>query len=219
MPRRATMTRPGFIRSAQSMSGTRRVAGERRGPVGPPDAAERRLGPLPGAGRSGRGASTQRKLTAGSRPVRARRLRRAAARILALPPALLAAAAFAILVGAVYEDFSFAANGVKAPTGRKPEAAKLWVTDGTWFGAMFRPTRDAYTINRFDPATQQWIDTGTIIDDRNVSRADVIWDGTHLYAISGGTDPASDKHAAVLDRFSYDAATRSFSMDRGFPIR
>jgi hypothetical protein len=223
------------------MSGTRRVAGERRGPVGPPDAAERGLGPLPGAGRSGRGASTQRKLTAGSRPVRARRLRRAAARILALPPALLAAAAFAILVGALtipsfisrgsagaevvnpagagYEDFSFAANGVKAPTGRKPESAKLWVTDGTWFGAMFRPTRDAYTINRFEPATQQWIDTGTIIDDRNVSRADVIWDGTHLYAISGGTDPASDKHAAVLDRFSYDAATRSFSMDRGFPIR
>jgi hypothetical protein len=121
--------------------------------------------------------------------------------------------------GVGYQDFSFAANGVKAPTGRKPEAAKLWFNDGFWWAAMFRPTRDAYTINRFDEATQSWVDTGTIIDDRNVARADVLWDGTHLYAISGGTDPTSSKHASVLDRFSYDGVTRSYSMDRGFPIR
>jgi hypothetical protein len=164
-----------------------------------------------------------------------------AVRIWALPKALLAGAAFALLIGGLtvpsilpggptsegpvtpagvgFQDFSFAANGVKAPTGRKPESAKLWFNDGSWWGAMFRPTRDAYTINRFDPATQAWIDTGTIIDDRNVARADLLWDGSHLYAISGGTDPTSDKQASVLDRFSYDGVTRSYSMDRGFPIR
>jgi hypothetical protein len=162
-------------------------------------------------------------------------------RIAALPKAVLAAAGFAAVIagltvpsilpggpvaegpvtpaGVGFQDFSFAANGVKAPTGRKPESAKLWFNDGFWWGAMFRPTRDAYTINRFEAATQQWVDTGTIIDDRNVARADVVWDGTYLYAISGGTDPTSDKHASVLDRFAYDAVTRSYSMDRGFPIR
>jgi len=162
------------------------------------------------------------------------------ARLRRRPPAVLAALAFAILVagltvpsmlsgraapvglnpaGVGYNDFSFAANGVKAPTGRKPEAAKLWFNSGSWWGALFRPSQDSYTINRFDVATQQWIDTGAIIDDRNVTRADVVWDGTHLYAVSAGTDPTSDKQAAVLDRFSYDAGSQTYTMDHGFPIR
>ena len=162
-------------------------------------------------------------------------------RLLALPKAALAAGAFGILVavltlpslvpggsvtdervnpaGAGYEDFSFAANGVKAPTGRKPEAAKLWFADGSWWASLFRPTKDAYTINRFDPEMHQWIDTGAIVDDRNVTRADVLWTGQYVYAISGGTDPVSDKHAAVLDRFSYDSVTRTYAMDDGYPIR
>ena len=118
-----------------------------------------------------------------------------------------------------HEDFSFASNGVKAPTGRKPEAAKLWFNDGTWWADMFRPARDAYTINRFDLERQEWVDTGTIIDDRNASRADVLWDGTHLNAISGGTDPTSSKHAAVYARFSYDPASRQYKMDSGYPVR
>jgi hypothetical protein len=235
------MARHWFIRSAHSMSGTRRVAGERRGSVRQPDVADTPVHPSRRNRGSDFGALTQRRGRAAPEPVRRSRLRAAAARFVALPPALLAAVALAIVVGGLtlpsilsgqtagdgpvtpagagVEDFSFAANGVKAPTGRKPEAAKLWFNDGSWWGAMFRPTRDAYTINRFDVTTQQWIDTGAIIDDRNVSRADVLWDGGHVYVISGGTDPTSDKHAAVLDRFLYDGASRTYSMDRGFPIR
>ena len=205
-----------------------------------PELAEKPLHPRPGRGRSGLGAPAHHK----SEPTRrslGRRIKAAVRRVAKLPKPVLAASAFAILIGALtvpsilpggpataapatpagvgYQDFSFAANGVKAPTGRKPESAKLWFNDGYWWGAMFRPTRDAYTINRFDQATQSWVDTGTIIDDRNVARADLLWDGSHLYAISGGTDPTSEKHASVLDRFSYDGVTRSYSMDRGFPIR
>jgi len=115
-------------------------------------------------------------------------------------------------------DFSFAANGVKSPTGRKPEAAKLWFNDGSWWGSLFVPARDAYVIERFETATGTWIDTGTILDDRNASRADVLWDGAHLYAISGGTDPHSAKHAALFLRFSYDSTSRGYSLDRGFPV-
>jgi hypothetical protein len=115
-------------------------------------------------------------------------------------------------------DFSFATNGVSATT-RRTEQAKLWYNDGSWWGTLFRPTRDANTINRFDAATGTWIDTGVIVDDRNISRADMLWDGTHLYAVSGGDDPTSDKQAAIIARFSYDAGSRTYQPDRGFPIR
>jgi hypothetical protein len=115
-------------------------------------------------------------------------------------------------------DFSFATNGVSATT-RRTEQAKLWYNDGSWWGALFRPTRDANTINRFDAATGTWIDTGVIVDDRNNSRADMLWDGTHLYAVSGGEDPTSDKQAAIIARFSYDTGSRTYQPDRGFPIR
>lgn len=116
-------------------------------------------------------------------------------------------------------DMSFAANGVKSPTGRKPETAKLWFNDGSWWGSIFSRARDAYVIERFDWAAGQWIDTGTIIDDRNIARADVLWDGSHLYAVSGGTDPTSSKHAALFLRFSYDRGSHSYSLDAGFPVR
>ena len=223
------------------MSGTGRVAGEQPGSLRQPEGGEKPLRPRPGRRRSILGAPTHRPLGGRLRSLGGGRIRAIAKRIARLPKPVLAASAFAILVGALtvpsflpsgpvtagpdtpagvgYQDFSFAANGVKAPTGRKPEAAKLWFNDGSWWGAMFRPTRDAYTINRFESATQTWIDTGTIIDDRNVTRSDNLWDGAQLYTISGGTDPTSDKHALVLDRFSYDGVTRSYSMDRGFPIR
>jgi hypothetical protein len=141
--------------------------------------------------------------------------------LLVLPSLLAAPAPIAVAsagdVGTV--DMSFAANGVKSPTGRKPEAAKLWFNDGAWWGSIFSRARDAYVIERFDWPTGTWIDTGTVIDDRNISRADVLWDGTHLYAVSGGTDPTSDKHAALFLRFSYDHGSRSYSLDKGFPVR
>ena len=115
--------------------------------------------------------------------------------------------------------FSFAANGVKAPTGRKPESAKLWFNDGSWWGVLFRPSRDAYVIHRFDEGSSTWVDTGVVIDDRNVTRADALWSDPHLYVVSGGTDPRSAKHAALFMRFSYDPETRGYALDAGFPVR
>ncbi len=217
-----------------------RSLGTEAGSGGPSEQPKASPEPRPGETRRGRGASRHRKAPlAPAQPES--RVRRTTRRLLALPKAVLAAGTFGLLVAALtlpslvpggaannlrvnpagvgYEDFSFAANGVKAPTGRKPEAAKLWFADGEWWATLFRPTRDAYTINRFDLEAQDWIDTGTIVDDRNVTRADVLWDGQFVYAISGGTDPVSDKHAAVLDRFSYDSVTKTYSLDQGFPIR
>ena len=222
------------------MSGTRRLARARTEPSPQPSVVQRPARRRRPDGRFESGAPAHLGGDPAFRPIRRSRLRAAVARIRGLPPAALAGVAFAILIaglavpsmltgqpapgganpaGIGFNDFSFAANGVKSPTGRKPEAAKLWFNGGFWWAAMFRPSRDAYTINRFDKATQQWVDTDAIIDDRNGSRADVVWDGTYLYAISGGTDPTADKDAAVLDRFSYDSGSRTYSMDHGFPIR
>lgn len=232
--------RPGVQEIHERMSRTR-SAGTSAGastPAKPPGASGK---PRRGAVRPPAGAPGHRKDVASPASRPGDRIRSASRRLRRLPRGRLAAGAFGVLVlaltlpslvpggstgaqrtnpaGVGFEDFSFAANGVKAPTGRKPEAAKLWFADGSWWGDLFRPSRDAYTINRFEPATQDWIDTGAIIDDRNVTRADVLWDGEHTYAITGGTDPLSDKHAAVLDRFSYHSVTRTFTMDEGFPIR
>lgn len=160
-----------------------------------------------------------------------RRLRRTAPRIVGL-------ALFVVIVGALAlpsilrseagvsgtsrgigsVDFSYQAAGVKAPTGRKPEAAKLWVHDGSWWGVLFDRSRDAYMIFRFDWEADTWVPTGTMIDDRNASRADVISEGRYLYVVSGGIDPTSAKHRAVLSRYSFDPARREYRLDAGFPF-
>src|SRR3972149_1987511 len=160
-----------------------------------------------------------------------RRVRRASPRMLALVifavvvAALAAPSIFrsdkpaeAVTRGVGSVDLSYQAKGVKARTGRKPEASKLWIHDGSWWGVLFDRSRDAYMIYRFDWEADEWIPNGQMVDDRNGSRADVLWDGRYLYAVSGGVDPASPKHRALLSRFSYDGARREFRLDRGFPL-
>jgi hypothetical protein len=116
-------------------------------------------------------------------------------------------------------DFPYKAAGVSAPTGRKTEASKLWFSQGTWWGVLFRVNRDAFTINRYDSARGLWVDTGVVIDDRNDSQADVLLSGDHVYALSGGSDPRSQKSAIILDRLSYDPGSGTYRMDQGFPVQ
>ena len=161
----------------------------------------------------------------------ARRLRQAGPRIIGLTAIAVIIGALALpsvleprpaarsdTAGVGTVDFSYQAQGVKAPTGRKPEAAKLWFHDGSWWGVLFDRSRDAYMIYRFDWDADEWVATGQMVDDRNFSRADVVWDGSHLYTVSGGIDPASSKHRALLSRFSYDGARREWHLDRGYPF-
>jgi hypothetical protein len=95
-----------------------------------------------------------------------------------------------------YRGSSFTATGVFAPTGEKPQS-KVWYNDGSWWGSLFNVPKEEYHIYRFDRGTHAWTDTGTPIDERNTSKADTLWDGTHLYVASAGrssgvrTPPAS----------------------------
>ncbi len=116
-----------------------------------------------------------------------------------------------------YRDFSFSANAVDNPTGEKPQS-KLWFNDGTWWASMFNRTVEEYHIYRYDRATHTWSDTGTLIDERNSSKADTLWDGTHLYVASVGAQPTNTSHGARILRYSYDPTTKRYTRDPGFPV-
>ena len=116
-----------------------------------------------------------------------------------------------------YRDHSFAANAVANPTGEKPQS-KLWFNDGIWWASMFDKTAEEFHIYRYDRAAHTWSDTGTLIDERNSSKADTLWDGTHLYVATAGVQATNANHGARILRYSYDAATRKYTRDTGFPV-
>jgi Bacterial Ig-like domain len=103
-----------------------------------------------------------------------------------------------------------------APSGSKPEA-KLWFNDGSWWASMWdRATADFY-IWKLDRGTETWTRTGTRLDDRSATRADVLWDGSKLYVASHNFSESDGSGAARLYRFSYNASTDTYSLDGGFP--
>ena len=117
-----------------------------------------------------------------------------------------------------FQDFSY--TGTTAPTGEKPQS-KLWFNAGQWWGAMYNSATSRFEIYRLDWGTQQWSTTGVSIESRGNVRQDVVWDGTHLYVLSGGivaanTDPRVTSAAGKLYSFSYKNG--SYSKDAGFPV-
>ncbi|WP_446215621.1 hypothetical protein [Micromonospora sp. IBHARD004] len=109
-----------------------------------------------------------------------------------------------------------------AATGEKPES-KLWWNDGAWWAVLFHTSSQTHHIFRLDRSTQQWVDTGTIVDNRPKTRSDVLWDGTRLYVSShvraSSSTGAASGNPARLYRFSYDAATKTYTRDTGFPVQ
>jgi hypothetical protein len=107
------------------------------------------------------------------------------------------------------------------PTGEKPES-KLWWNDGFWWGSLWDPLAESYTIHRFNPILQHWESTGIRIDDRSSSKADVLWDGERLYVVShiftkspGLTPPIN---AARLYRYNYHTVSNCYEADKDFPV-
>jgi PKD repeat protein len=132
------------------------------------------------------------------------------------------AASAATTVG--YQDVSYV-GGPSAPSSDKPES-KLWINDGIWWGDIFDTVSKTWKIFRLDPQTQTWSNTGTTLDPRAKSLADVLWDGTHLYVashvvtISTNESPKASvaNQPARLFRYSYNSATKTYSQDAGFPV-
>ena len=124
-----------------------------------------------------------------------------------------------------YRDFPFPAGtggATRGPTGEKPES-KLWWVGGVWYGSLWSQATNAFTIHRFNLGSQSWTSTGVKIDDRLGSKADALWDGTKLYIashlyIENAAAPAPAGQRGELYRYSYNATTKAFSLDTGFPV-
>ncbi len=123
-----------------------------------------------------------------------------------------------------YPDFEYpnGTGGNSEPTGEKPES-KLWWNDGYWWGSMWNTSGSAYHIYQLNVSSQVWEDTGAPIDDRQDSRADVLWDGQHLYVVShifakNAGAPAPPGQRGELYRYSYDSGSESYTLDSGFPL-
>ena len=154
----------------------------------------------------------------------------AGARLLAVP-AVFCVFAVTSLLGAApagaatadigHQDQSYAPLG-GSPSGTKPES-KLWFNNG-WWATMFDPAAGEHRIYRLDPGTGAWSDTGVAIDPRDSSRADTLWEPTsgklyvasHVYTTSGTRSTSGN--SGRLYRYSYNAASNSYSLDPGFPV-
>jgi hypothetical protein len=120
------------------------------------------------------------------------------------------------------KDFSYlgatADTGAMAPSGQKPQS-KLWNNDGIWWGVLFNRITIRFEIYRLDWATQTWASTGVVVDSRSKSSADALWDGTKLYIVSAvPPEYAGANNSISLMRYSYNAITKSYSLDSGFPV-
>ncbi|MDQ3668757.1 MAG: Ig-like domain-containing protein [Actinomycetota bacterium] len=141
---------------------------------------------------------------------------RRAALLLAVAATAAGPAAHAANAATGYRDFSFG-TAASAPTAKEPQS-KIWFNDGTWWGSLYSAASGSFHIYRLDWATQTWSDTGTLIDERDTSRSDVLWDGTNLYVVTAGTSETTTSHGARLHRFSYSSAAKTYTVDTGFPI-
>ncbi len=124
-----------------------------------------------------------------------------------------------------YFDFPYQGwNGPGTPTGEKPQS-KLWWNDGFWWGSLYSTSAGEFRIHRLNWATQTWEDTGVAIDDRELSKADAIWNNTtkklfiasHSSVVSDGKTVGNVDKYARLYRYTYDPALQTYSLDSGFP--
>jgi PKD repeat protein len=118
-----------------------------------------------------------------------------------------------------YEGPSTAGAG-SGITASKPES-KVWRNDGFWWASMWHAASTDFHIFKLDQGTQTWADTGVALDDRGSSHADVLWDSAagKLYVASHAfSDSPSAGFASRLYRYSYNAATDTYTRDSGFPV-
>jgi RTX calcium-binding nonapeptide repeat (4 copies) len=120
-------------------------------------------------------------------------------------------AAVAAASPVTYPDHVYAAAAANPPSADKPQS-KLWFNDGSWWAVMLGGS----SVNIYQlGADHVWHDTGTVVDPRVTSTADVLWTGSKLYVASRTGGPTGK---IQLFRYSYSVATDSYSRDNGFPV-
>jgi hypothetical protein len=113
-----------------------------------------------------------------------------------------------------YRGFTYV--GTSSPTGDKPQS-KLWFNDGIWWGSLFNSFTGRFEIYRLDMATQTWSTTGTVIEERNNAGVDAAWSGGRLHVAAAGPSPTSSLDSVRVRRYSYSSATKTYTLDAGYP--
>ena len=111
-----------------------------------------------------------------------------------------------------YKDIPFPAT-VSAPTGQKPQS-KLWYNDNTWWGVLFNSSSGKFEIYSLNWTTQTWSTTGTLVDDRPRSSADVLWTGTQLYIASAIAPTALNpiNYYIFVKKYQYDPILKIYKL-------
>jgi PKD repeat protein len=115
------------------------------------------------------------------------------------------------------------AGAGSAASGEKPES-KLWFNDGRWWACLFDASSGTYHIWWLDRSASpdHWVDTGAVVDNRPTSRADTLWDGSHLYIASAvfatSNTTVASGNPTRLYRFSYNSGLHTYTLDAGFPV-
>ena len=94
-----------------------------------------------------------------------------------------------VVQGFQYGEPEFAATRDKAQS-------KLWFHDGAWWATMINPYYGEVHI--FELRDGVWADTGTFVDGRANSNADVVWTGSMLYVAS-----RTSTGELLLQRYTY----------------
>lgn len=95
-------------------------------------------------------------------------------------------------------------DDVRNPTADEPQS-KLWYAHGSWWALMATRADGSVKIRRLSDV-HRWRSTGTVVDRRVNSTADVLWDGSRLYVASRAAD--SDMR---VSRFAFDESRGSWS--------
>jgi hypothetical protein len=89
--------------------------------------------------------------------------------------------------------------------------SKLWFNDGFWWALVSDGTGQGI-LKLENGAFARQPNPNTLADERQSSRADVLWDGTYLYVLLW--------HPTVprFSQYSYNSATQTYTRLPGFPI-
>ena len=119
-----------------------------------------------------------------------------------------------------YRDQAYG-GGAFRPAGDNPQS-KLWYTDGQWFAGMFlfvasgtpATPKSEYHIYRLDEATHSWIDTAVVVDTRDQSHGDYLWDESDqtLWVASTSTSNAVSIDDGIrIFKYTYNSVANTYT--------
>ncbi len=129
----------------------------------------------------------------------------------------------AVPVDVGFRDFKYDGGLASRATADSPQS-KLWYADGSWWGGLFKAGTGAgnsdFAIYKYNPATETWTNTLTLVDRRDRTHADYLWVAAQnkLYVVLDQglvhrAAPATTPSASIASRY----AERRVHAGRGLP--